>query len=44
MYAQNVEKNGERTNQKTINTEYGWIGATVVEIPEPYAMLQNLDI
>lgn len=44
MYAQNVDKNGEYTNQKTITTGYGWTGAMCVPIPEQYAMLQNLDI
>ena len=44
MYVQNVAKNGEYTDQKTITTEYGWIGAMFVPIPEPYAMLQNMGI
>ena len=44
MYVQNVEKNGGYTDQKTTSTEYGWTSAMCVPIPEPYAMLQNMDI
>jgi hypothetical protein len=44
MYAQNVAKNGEYTDQKTIITGYGWTSAMCVPIPEPYATRQNMDI
>jgi hypothetical protein len=44
MYVQSVEQNGEYTGQKTIITEYGWTSAMCVQIPEPYAMFQNMDI
>ena len=44
MYVQNVAKNGEYTDQKTTSTEYGWTSAMCVPIPEPYAMLQSMDI
>jgi len=44
MYVQSAEQNGEYTDQKTTSTGYGWIGAMCVPIPEPYAMLQNMDI
>jgi hypothetical protein len=44
MYVQSAEQSGEYTDQKTTSTEYGWIGAMCVPIPEPYAMLQNMDI
>ena len=44
MYVQSVEQNGGYTGQKTTTTEYGWIGAMCVQIREPYAMLQNMDI
>lgn len=44
MYVQNVAKNGEYTDQKTIITGYGWTSAMCVPIREPYAMLQNMGI
>jgi hypothetical protein len=44
MYVQSAEQNGEYTDQKTTSTEYGWIGAMCVSIPEPYATRQNMDI
>ena len=44
MYVQSAEQNGGYTGQKTIITEYGWIGAMCVPIREPYAMLQNMGI
>ena len=44
MYVQSAEQNGEYTDQKTTSTGYGWTSAMCVSIPEPYAMLQNMDI
>jgi hypothetical protein len=32
MYVQNVEQNGEHTDQKTTSTGYGWTSAMCVPI------------
>lgn len=44
MYVRSAEIYGEHTNQKTTSTGYGWTSAMCVPIPEPYAMLQSMDI